>query len=74
MGTNANADTDTRMKTNANTGAVKDPGKGAASSAPTLGDVMRAFKSILAIGVNRALGRAGRSMWQSNYSEHIIRE
>ncbi len=49
------------------------PGQGAASSAPTLGDILRAFKSISAIAVNRLLGRSGRSLWQRNYYEHIIR-
>jgi len=47
--------------------------KGAASSAPTLGDILRAFKSISAIAVNRLLGRSGRSLWQRNYYEHIVR-
>jgi len=56
---------------------------GAASSAPTddvapggptLGDIMRAFKSISAIAVNRHLGRRGQSFWQRNYYEHIIRD
>jgi REP element-mobilizing transposase RayT len=47
--------------------------KGAASSAPTLGDVVRAFKSISAIRVNRHLSRSGQPLWQRNYYEHIIR-
>jgi len=46
--------------------------KGAASSAPTLGDSVRAFKSLSAIRVNRLLMRAG-SLWQRNYYEHVIR-
>ena len=46
--------------------------KGAASSAPTLGDVVRAFKSISAIRVNRLLTRSG-SLWQRNYYERVIR-
>ncbi|MBI3570905.1 MAG: transposase [Gammaproteobacteria bacterium] len=49
------------------------PGRGAASSAPTLGDILRAFKSISAIAVNRLLGRSGCSLWQRNYYEHIVR-
>ncbi|MDP3028878.1 MAG: transposase [Deltaproteobacteria bacterium] len=49
------------------------PNKGAASSAPTLGDVMRTFKSIAAININRLLERTGRPLWQRNYYEHIIR-
>jgi len=47
--------------------------QGAASSAPTLGDVIRAFKSISAIAVNRLQDRHGVSLWQRNYYEHIIR-
>ena len=47
--------------------------KGAASSAPTLGDVIRAFKSVSAIQVNRLLSRSGQPLWQRNYYEHIIR-
>jgi putative transposase len=39
----------------------------------TLGDVMRAFKSISAIAANRHLGRSGRPFWQRNYYERIIR-
>jgi len=44
-----------------------------ASSAPTFGDVVRAFKSITAIKVNRLLSRSGQPLWQRNYYEHIIR-
>ena len=47
--------------------------KGAASGAPTLGDVIRAFKSISAIRVNHLLSRYGQPLWQRNYYEHIIR-
>jgi REP element-mobilizing transposase RayT len=46
--------------------------EGAASSAPTLGNVMRAFKSLSAIRVNRMTTRTG-SLWQRNYYEHVIR-
>jgi putative transposase len=49
----------------------KDSGK--PTSAPTLGQVLRAFKSISAIGVNNQLGRSGRSVWQRNYYERVIR-
>ena len=37
-------------------------------------DVARAFKSLSAIACNRSLGRTGRSLWQRNYYEHIIRD
>ena len=47
--------------------------EGAASSAPTLGDVIRTFKSISAVQVNRVLTRTGQPLWQRNYYEHIIR-
>ncbi len=42
-------------------------------SAPTLGVIMRAFKSTSAIACNRALGRTGEPFWQRGYYEHIIR-
>ena len=50
---------------------------GAASSAPTksapaLGLVLRAFKSLAAAAVNRILHRTG-AVWQRNYYEHIAR-
>jgi len=48
--------------------------QGAASSAPTLGDIIRAFKSISAIQGNRLLLRTGVPLWQRNYYEHIIRD
>ena len=47
--------------------------KGAASSAPTVGNILRAFKSISAIHVNSLLSRSDRPLWQRNYYEHIIR-
>jgi REP element-mobilizing transposase RayT len=39
----------------------------------TLGDVLRAFKSVSAIEANRHLGRSGRPLWQRNYFERVIR-
>ncbi len=39
----------------------------------SLGNVVRAFKSISAIAANRLLGRSGRPFWQRNYFERIIR-
>ncbi|KAA0891449.1 transposase [Oryzomonas rubra] len=55
---------------------TKDGGtsKGAASSTPTLGSVVRAFKSISAIEVNRVLGRQGQPLWQRNYYERVVRD
>ncbi len=48
--------------------------EGAASSAPTIGEMMRAFKSLSGIGINRALGRSGRPAWQRNYHDRVIRD
>ena len=53
------------------------PRRGAASSAPTarsltLGKIIRAFKSLSAIEVNRMLGRRGGAVWQRNFWEHIM--
>ncbi len=43
------------------------------ASQPTLGQILRRFKSISAIEVNRILGRRGEAVWQRNYYEHIVR-
>jgi REP element-mobilizing transposase RayT len=40
----------------------------------TLGKIIRAFKSISAINVNRYLKRQGQPLWQRNYYDHIIRD
>jgi REP element-mobilizing transposase RayT len=48
--------------------------RGAASGAPTLGRVVRAFKSVSAIEANRSLNRSQTPFWQRNYYEHIIRD
>jgi hypothetical protein len=48
--------------------------QGAASSAPTLGDIVRTFKSKSTIYVNRLLVRTGQRLWQRNYYEHIMRD
>ena len=53
---------------------MKPKQKGAASSAPTLGDIMRTFKSTSAVTVNRRLDRPGLPLWQRNYYERIIRD
>ena len=50
------------------------PGRGAASSAPTLGQIVRALKSVSAIEANRILDCSERPFWQRNYYEHIIRD
>jgi putative transposase len=48
--------------------------KGAASSAPTLGQIVRAFKSLSAIEANRVRNAPNQPFWQRNYHEHIIRD
>lgn len=45
---------------------------GAGLALPGLGDIVRAFKSLTAVRVNRLLMRTG-PLWQRNYYEHIIR-
>ncbi len=54
------------------TDTVPPTGRGAASSAPTLGAVLRGFKSIAARDANRALVRSGR-LWQRGYYERVVR-
>jgi len=56
------------------TGAVGAQRAGAPTGGPTLGKIMRAFKSLSAIEANRALGRAQRPFWQRNYWEHVVRD
>ncbi|MBE0504855.1 MAG: hypothetical protein IBX46_12075 [Desulfuromonadales bacterium] len=41
--------------------------------APSLGAIVRGFKSITAIDVNRLLNRQGCPLWQRNYYERVIR-
>lgn len=41
---------------------------------PTLGEIVRTFKSTSAININRILGRQGERVWQRNYYEHVIRD
>ncbi len=47
--------------------------QGAASGAPTVGEIIRAFKSISAVAVNRILNRQGVPVWQRNYYERVLR-
>lgn len=46
---------------------------GAASNAPTVGKILRAFKSISAIEGNRLLNRRSQPFWQRNFWERVIR-
>ena len=57
------------------TGAAQEEKKeGAASSAPTLGAILRAFKSLSAIAINKRWVKSGKAVWQRNYYEHVIRD
>jgi REP-associated tyrosine transposase len=47
--------------------------RGAAGSAPTLAEIVRAFKSISAHAVNLLLSMVGTPLWQRNYFERVIR-
>jgi len=65
-------------KDSAPAGVLAATSAGGASPAPTgrsfaLRDVVRAFKSISTIAVNRAQRRRGVQLWQRNYYEHIVR-
>jgi len=41
---------------------------------PTLGKIMRRFKSMSAIAVNKSLGRSLQPLWQRNYWERVVRD
>ncbi len=47
--------------------------KGGPRPAPTLGDIVCAFKSKTAVNINRYHNTSGAPVWQRNYYEHIIR-
>jgi REP element-mobilizing transposase RayT len=63
--------------------ARKESREGAASSAPTdthgaasapaLGEIIRAFKSLSTLSIHRQFGSAGH-LWQRNYYEHVVRD
>ncbi|MDP2143893.1 MAG: transposase [Gallionella sp.] len=46
---------------------------GAMNRAPTVGDIVRAYKARCTHGINRLRGMQSVSIWQRNYYEHIIR-
>ena len=46
---------------------------GAMNRAPTIGEIIRAFKARCTHSVNQLRGTKGLSIWQRNYYEHIIR-
>ena len=45
----------------------------ATSDMPTLGQIMRTFKSLSAIEANQSLGRSGK-FWQRDYWDRIVRD
>ncbi len=47
--------------------------KGRVQRAPTLGDIIRGYKSTTTRQVNALLQRSSGPVWQRNYYEHIIR-
>lgn len=53
---------------------ICESGAQGAANAPTLGLVMRAFKSLSGIGCNRLPDRTDMPFWQRNYYEHVIRD
>jgi len=46
---------------------------GAMNRAPTVGEIIRAYKARCTHGINRLHGTKGQPIWQRNYYEHIIR-
>lgn len=46
---------------------------GGASPAPTIGNIICAFKSITTVICNKIHNTKGRVIWQRNYYEHVIR-
>jgi REP-associated tyrosine transposase len=70
MGTPSDGDTQVKNVTGERADRRLNAGSGAAVS---LGKILRAFKSLSGIEVNRILGRSGEPVWQRNYFEHIVR-
>jgi hypothetical protein len=46
---------------------------GAMNRAPTVGEIIRAFKARCTHGINQLRKTQGALIWQRNYYEHIIR-
>lgn len=47
--------------------------QGVINLAPTLGEIIRAFKARCTHGINQLRGARGMQVWQRNYYEHVIR-
>jgi len=54
--------------------ALGPPAQGAPRRAPTLGDIVRAFKSIAARQTNQLRDSPGEPVWQRNYYDRIVRD
>ncbi len=54
-------------------GIILIPTMGAASSAPTLGNILRYFKSLTAITINKHIQHSYCPVWQRGYWDRIIR-
>ena len=67
-------DSKSETKGGENRGAATKSAASSAPTEPTIGKIMRAFKSISAINVNRLSDRQGVPLWQRNYYERIIRD
>lgn len=50
-----------------------DTGLGRVQRAPTVGDVVRGYKSSVTKRINEIRNMSGVPVWQRNYHEHIIR-
>ncbi len=48
--------------------------KGVMNHAPTVGEIVRAFKARCTNAINQIRNTLGISLWQRNYYEHIIRD
>ena len=48
--------------------------QGGLTSAPTLPNIVGAFKTVAATGINAARGTRGQPVWQRGYYEHIVRD
>jgi putative transposase len=55
---------------------LRDPGRAGVKRAPTrhpLSEIIRAFKTFSARRINELRGTPGRSLWQRNYYERVVR-
>jgi putative transposase len=64
-----------------NSGSSDTPGTigttgaaGAMNRAPTVGEIVRAYKARVTVAINQRQGTRGVPVWQRNFYEHIIRD